>query len=190
MKKLLAVLMLLPGVSLAQKNEITFSTGLNFQPTSDFRDMDNGDTRVALSYLRTIDKLQVGVRLVAGSDFFMYEYITPELLVNKKFNILRSYLYAGTAAGYYQRNEGMYAPKQHMRGYTLGLQGGAAFYLSKHFSLTTEVAVRSTQFWYKVYGFYPMLTNQQGITEYYRADKIENDFFVSFPVTFGLRYRF
>lgn len=203
MKKLITLMMLLPALSFAQdvepekksnnlKNEITLNTGIGFQPGIDYKSWSNADLRLSIGYMRNFDLLQAGVRFEMASDRFTYADYMPTVIVNKKFKLHKSYLYAGTAVGYFQRANNVFGfmPGQNLKGYMLGIQGGAAFHLSNSFSLTTELAVRSAQMWYKDYYYEPPFTSTHGSHDGFYYELTQTQFILSFPVSIGVVYRF
>lgn len=211
MKKLLLLLTVLaPSLAFAQsgeqvkeelpaKNEIIAAIGPAINPSINFNFVHLSNVHFILGYMRNTDKMQFGVRLEAGSEFADYAYASPVFVLNKTFAVKRSYLYAGAAAGFYyfhnlegrfNRNSIYSDYPGNKYGYTLGLQAGGAFYLSKHFSLNTEIAVRSSQAWFKDLGYEPPRIHFGGVSEGYYYEFTNHDFSVSFPVTVGIKYRF
>lgn len=204
MKKLIVLLMLMPLLSFAQdaqekvkpshpKNEITLNTSIGFQPETDYKSMNNADLRLSIGYMRNFALLQAGVRFEMASDRFTYADYMPTVIINKKFKLHKSYLYAGTAVGYLHRNANLlrYEPyNNNMNGYVLGIQGGVAFRLSNSFCLTTELAVRSAQMWYKAKYYQPAAIWPNGSRDAYFYEVTQTQFILSFPVSVGVVYKF
>lgn len=199
MKQLLILLMLLPMFAIAQtegtkpltlQNEVLISTGIGFNPDISFREMNDATVRTALGFTRKKGKYQYGLQLEMGADLSTYTYYAPVLIFNRIFTIKRSYLYAGTAAGYYHANGNMFREYNGLsydnrNGYTFGLQVGGTFYISRHFAFTTEIATRSTQVWVTGYEFVTPYN-----TESYYLGHTEGEILLSAPVTLGFKYRF
>jgi len=200
MKKLLIICSLLSVSAYAQekeqtvnlKNEMGLTMGLSFNPVTNFTYIYNAERRFSLSYLCNFSKTQTGLSVEAGINGDDYGYISPMAILNRKLAIGRSYFFVGGALGYYFAQSGILYPAVYhdKKGYVFGVQGGAAIRLSKHISFTTEVGVRSTQVWYKVYNYYPLPLNSKGVSEYYGVEHIDSDFYISFPAAIGIRYRF
>lgn len=195
MKKLLIKLSFLPLAASAQdavqaddvkttnyKNQIGINAGVSwYTPSSPFS--QNPGFCGTLSYLRNIGQSQIGLSLELGTLFYDYNYITPVIQANKKIQVNRSFFYVGVAAGYYYAHSPFMGTfyNQNQYGYVLGVQGGYSLYLNKHFSFTSEVRVRSAQYWQREYYFTP-----QGPTFVHNA----NYFTLMLPVSIGFVYRF
>ena len=195
MKKLLIILICLPLAAMAQdgepaddvkttgyKNQIGISAGVSwYTPSSPFS--QNPGFCGSLSYLHNIRQSQIGLSLEFGSLFYDYNYVAPLIQANKKIQVKKSFFYAGVAAGYYYAHSPFMGTifNQNQYGYVLGVQGGYALYLNKHFSFTSEIRVRSAQYWQREYDFTP-----EGYTFVHNA----NYFTLMLPVSIGFIYRF
>jgi hypothetical protein len=205
MKKLLITLSILPFVALAQdaeqaddvtptfyKNEIGISTGVHLNIIDDDLYPGSLGTRVSLGYLRNIDRVQIGLVAEAGSEDGLYRYISPVLMFNYRIPVGKSYGYIGMAGGYYLQQYTSYGwgPEYRNKGYTMGMQLGYVWNFSRHFSFTSELSLRSSQFWYENAYFVstsqPYTLEPDGYYVRYR-DKF---FELYLPIAFGMRYRF
>lgn len=202
MKKLFALMMLLPVLSFAQdaqqnkpyipKNEISASTGI---VPSFFNNYSGTELWLItrLTYLHNNKNIQIGVIAEAGSiDWYDGNIIVAGVL-NKKFPVGKSYLYAGGSAGYYHGYEMEQLGSslgRNERGYTLGLQAGFSLHLSNRFSLVSEIGVRSTQVWFENYHYYLATASTFYWQEAYLEKYIDNGFSISLPATMGIRYNF
>lgn len=203
MKNLLLTILFLPLLAAAQdseqqgvyhnpKNEIGFNTGTSLRLPAGY--FSTGlEPRFVLSYLCNFKQIQVGLALESGKDDYGYAYLSPMLLSNYRFHTRSSYFYAGAAAGYYYAapigNFSPAIPDNNLQGYTLGIQGGYIWNVSKSFGITSEIAVRSTQYWFDNYYFVPTgpyRLEQDG----YFVEYVDTDFSLSFPITVGIRYKF
>lgn len=208
MKKLLITLAFLPLAASAQdevpekqytppKHEIIAAAGMSsiLHYASVYGEpLQLSSVYFTLGYVKNLDRMQIGARLEGGSEFIEYRYFSPLLLCNRLFPLKRSYLYAGAAMGYYYFNyESRFdrtLDNLNKHGYSFGAQGGGVFYISKHLSFTTEVAVRSVQTWHKeAYYMPPAFSTFGPVNGYYMYD-IKREFSLSLPVTMGIRYRF
>lgn len=195
MKKLLITLSFLPLTAIAQdaeqtddvkttnyKNQIGINAGVSwYTPSSPFS--QNPGFCGTLSYLRNVRQSQIGLSVELGSLFYEYTFISPLIQANKKMQVKKSFFYAGIAAGYYYAHSPFMGTfyHQNQHGYVLGVQGGFALYLNKHFSFTYEIRVRSAQYWQREYDFTP-----EGYTFVHNA----NYFTLMLPVSIGFIYRF
>lgn len=202
MKKLFALMILLPVLSFAQdveqnkpytpKNEIGVSTGIAPSFLNSFSGTEVWLT-TRLTYLHNFNNTQIGLIAEGGSiDWYDGNIIVAGVL-NKKFPVGKSYLYAGGSAGYYHGYEmeqlgGSFGRND--RGYTLGLQAGFSLHLSNRFSFVSEIGVRSTQVWFENYHYYPATATSFYWQEAYIEKYIDNRFSISLPATMGIRYRF
>ena len=159
MKKLIVLLMLLPLLSFAQdapekvkpshpKNEIGLSAGVIFYADNKLS-RRSPSAQFGAAYFRNFKQTQLGLVVNYNEDDWSFQCFTPTVVLNRRFNFDNSYLYAGGAVGYYYARLPMYK-FGNLNGYTAGLQLGYVLSLSKHFALSSEVAVRSAQYWYKI----------------------------------------
>ncbi|MCB0697636.1 MAG: hypothetical protein KDC07_09745, partial [Chitinophagaceae bacterium] len=149
--------MLLPGIVHAQKNEIGLSTGIapSFlnRYTYDLHTATELWLTTRLTYNRNFNNTQLGVILEGSALEWDDGGVVAALVVNKKFPVGKSYLYAGGSAGFYyaQNISKWHWVDRNERGYTLGLQAGMSLRLSDHFAFITEVGFRNTQVWFENY---------------------------------------
>lgn len=204
MKKLLITLSFLPLYAIAQdgeqtdvvhptpyKNEIGISTGVHLNIVDDLYPGSLG-TRLSLGYLRNIDQVQIGLTAEAGSEDGLYMYISPVLIFNYRLPVGKSYGYIGMAGGYYHQQYTSYGwgPEYRNKGYTLGLQLGYVWNFSKHFSFTSELSVRSAQFWYENAYFVSTSPPYTLEPDGYFVRYTDKFFKLYLPLAFGMRYRF
>ncbi len=131
--------------------------------------------RSALSLLKTHGSLQYGLTVEGGTNSNDYWYLSPGVVVNHKFARRANYFFAGAVAGYVMSGDMIPLKESRLiHGYVMGVQGGIVHPVGKRLSLSSELAVRSTQLWL------------QATEAETRAD---TDFILYFPVTIGLRYR-
>lgn len=201
MKKLLMTLSFLPLAAMAQdavrvgpapfNNEIGVSTGI---APSFFNRYFGTDVCVTarLTYLHNIRNTQIGLIVEAGSSDWDYGNLAASVVLNKKFPIGKSYLYAGGNAGYYYCDAiSQWAwDDRTERGYILGLQAGLSLHLSNRFAFISEIGVRSTQVWFKSYHYIPPYASPHGPDEPQIIEYVDNSFLISLPGTMGIRYRF
>lgn len=187
MKKLIVLLMLLPLLSFAQdvkqeikpnhpKNEIGLNAGVIFFTDKKLSGR-SPSAKFGAAYFRNFKQTQVGLVIDYNKDDWAFNCLTPTIVLNRKFNFGKSYLYTGGAAGYFYALA--HDANIKLNGYTVGLQAGYVLALGKHFALSTEVAVRSTQYYFKMHSL------PANYTSGYLTD-----FSLSFPATIGIRYRF
>lgn len=187
MKKLILLLMLLPLLSFAQdapekvkpnhpKNEIGLNVGVIFFTDKKLSGR-SPSAKFGAAYFRNFKQTQIGLVVDYNEDDWGFQCLTPTVVLNRKFNFGNSYLYAGGAVGYYYARFPMYTISK-LNGYTAGIQVGYVLSLSKHFAVSSEVAIRSAQYWYKI-----------DMAPYYPVGYL-TDFSLTFPATIGIRYRF
>lgn len=203
MKKLITLMMLLPALSFAQdvitpktdistplKNEMGVSTGLS--PTF-FNRYSGTEVWITtrLTYLHNFNNTQIGLILEGGTSDWDYGNLVASVVLNKKFPVGKSYLYAGGNAGFYYADAiSQWAFNDVAEtGYTLGLQAGLSLHLSNRFSFFSEIGVRSTQVWFENFHRFER-TNWWGVDEVEWVRYIDNRFSISLPATMGIRYRF
>jgi|GEM_PF-2507091 len=202
MKKLLIILFLFPAMVQAQeeqtaqpdvpKNEIGLSTGVVLESIGDFQlNTAYMGSKAMLTYYRNIKQFQLGLVLDAGVTSFDYFFYAPTVAVNHRFNARKGYFYAGTALGYYHAVQTYNIEQRDFskeNGYTFGLQGGYLLPVGKRLALTSEIAVRSTQVWFQNGNYIPLYFGST--QESYFQTFTDTDFYITIPVTLGLRYRF
>jgi len=200
MKILLIILSLLSVSSYAQekeqpvnlKNEIGLSTGVTINLTSTAPFSSRPGDRLTLGYLRNIDRVQVGLAAETGSNGDGYRYIAPIITFNYCMPAGKSYAYVGMAGGYYYQQFVSLGMRNGYgsQGYTVGMQAGYVWNLSKHFSFVSELSVRSAQFWYE--NSYFVSTSQPYTFEPdgYFVPYTDKFFDLYLPIAFGMRYRF
>lgn len=206
MKKLLVLVTLLPYLAFAQdaeqnnepshpKNEIGISTGIAPSFLNSYGNLQSGTElwlTTRLTYLHNINNIQVGL-IVEGAELEWSDgSIVAAAVLNRKFPIGKSYIYTGGSAGFYYSDNISKWPwyDRNERGYALGMQAGLSLHLSNRFSFISEVGVRSTQVWFnEVYYVQPEIYSH-GTVEGYFIEYIDNRFFITVPMTMGIRYRF
>ena len=200
MKKLLVILLLLPGITQAQeeqatkpyspKNEIGLSAGA-VPDILIYNGLISSAAALRLGYFKSINRLQVGLAIEIEEDLLNRSF-APVATLNYKLPTRKSYFYTGGALGYYQaRNLLKFGTTEgRAQGFTMGVHAGYVLNLGKHFALTAEAAIRSTQVWFKDYHYIPPYTISHGPDEAQYIEYTDNRFFMTVPVTAGIRYRF
>lgn len=173
------------------KNEIGLSTGPAAYPQNAnelFTPVLGA--AISLSYYRNINSNQVGFTTNSGLRPDNYYYCAPSIIFNHRFMVKRSYLYAGITAGYYAaRQPYEFTGKLNKEnGYTFGLQAGYVMPMGKHFAFTSQIAIRSTQVWFKSAYWIPLSFGFE--PDGYNVPYTATDFHITIPVTVGIRYRF
>lgn len=187
MKKLILLLMLLPLLSFAQdaqekvkphhpKNEIGLNAGVIIYADNKLS-RRSPSAQFGAAYFRNFKQTQLGLVVNYNEDDWGFQCMTPTVVLNRKFNFGNSYLYAGGAVGYYYARLQMNAFSK-LNGYTAGLQVGYVLNLNKNFAVSSEVAIRSAQYWHRV-----------DMAPYYMPRYL-TDFSLTFPATIAIRYRF
>ena len=207
MKKLILLLFAAaPTIGFAQQGasdaitsakwEVGATTGI----TTASHDADLGCTEglatASLSLLRNFKNLQLGVGV--DYDIFPDDYfnITPRIILNRKFDFKKVYVYVGATAGYASRQHNpewnQYA-KTSSKGYMTGVQTGVVYRVSKHLALNMEVGVRSVHLWNTPNGIGVLgdvfMPNNQTSNTYFPSAPI-NFFELHIPTTMGIRYSF
>ncbi len=202
MKKLLAILMLLPALAFAQdqqqenqtiqpKNEIGLSTGFATEILNDFGPVNLWLT-TRLTYFHNLNRTQIGL-MVEGSELeWSSGNIFAGAVLNQKFPVGKTYFYLGGTLGYYYaedftENFMINSPEQ---GYAFGLQAGYMLPLGERFLFTTELGIRSMQVWFTDYYYAPAGPTTFSWSESYYQEYTNTRFNVSLPVSMGIRYRF
>jgi hypothetical protein len=203
MKKLLTTLCFLPLTVAAQdavqidavkptsyKNEIGIGTGISMDLKSEPLTSLTG-ARIQTNYLRNYDRVQIGLAVEAGIDNG-YRYVSPTLIFNQCFPIGKSYAYFGSAVGYYYEQFVGFGwnSDYDANGYSLGLQAGYAWNFSKHFSFTSEIALRSAQIWFENSEFISIDPPYTLEPDGYIIRYTDIRFQLYLPIVFGMRYRF
>lgn len=188
MKYMLFLLLLIPisAQSQTKENKVpSFGTeigiNLGYAPDNAYKNKlswSGGYIRSSIRLLRNTGNIQYGVTIEGGTNSDDYWYLSPAAIMNLTFSNHNAYFYAGAMAGYVCSDDmlGSSLLKEKMKqGYVFGIHGGFAQPIGKQISLTSELAVRSTQLWTKP-------RNEQAQTY--------SDIILYFPITIGIRYRF
>jgi len=136
-----------------------------------------GYIRSSLYLLKTYGNLQYGLNMEAGTNSEDDWYLSPSVVVNRKFSRKNYYFYLGGMAGFVCEDvlgeptswRGM------MKGYVVGAQAGVVIPTTKRLAFNAEVGIRRAQDW-QHYGI-----------EY---NETWSDIILYFPLTLGVRYRF
>ncbi|MBW7912299.1 MAG: hypothetical protein H3C54_01010 [Taibaiella sp.] len=204
MKKLLITLSFLPLTAMAQdvtqtddiqpkqyNNEIGISTGLAPVVFDGHSFLDIWLTS-RLTYLHNFKKTQVGLVVEGGELEWSSGNIYIGAVLNQKIPLGKTYFYIGGSAGYYHSGqifeEDWFGNTYQERGYAVGLQAGYVLPLGNRFLFTTEVGIRSTQYWFENYNRVDW--NAWGVNHVEWIRFIDSDFSISLPATMGIRYRF
>ena len=128
-----------------------------------------------LSCYRNCGNIQVG----AAFEYNLASYInngriaqfTTYMMLNRTFNLKRSYFYTGGMYGYTKVSYGK------TNGFTTGLQAGGVYRLGQYLGLNLETGVRCEQLW-------ASYTSEHGIA--YKDNYLN----IYFPVSAGIRFSF
>ena len=182
MKYLITLFLLLPfsaynqvGVSHSGR-ELGLNLGHAFDNAFQDDFSNGGFIRSAINYYQSNGHLQYGLTIEGGTNSNDYWYLSPGAILNYKFSLTRTYFYVGIMAGYICSDDILKSQlliQNITQGYVFGVHGGFVQPLSNRISLTSELAVRSTQVWTS-----------------YKEYPTESNIVIYFPITFGFRYSF
>ncbi len=135
--------------------------------------------------LVNVGSFQFGIGVDGGTLLTGYWFISPAAIVNIKFPLQKTYLYAGCEAGYMHTWDRypLSLENKVVQGYVTGLHGGYVQPFAKHWSLTAELGIRFIRLHWVEYGFSNFIKNT------FRFLHITEKALM-LPVSLGIRYSF